>query len=144
METEKRAGAPADLADDERREGLELKGVIAALAAWLVPGAGHVVAGRWRRGLLLGAALVGAFLLGLYFHGRLATVDSANLLSLVFVIADAGSGLLYLTALLSGVGLDASAQTPTFEYGTSLLHVAGLLNYLVALDAYDVAVGRKP
>jgi hypothetical protein len=143
LETEKRAGGPADLAADERREGLEMKGVIAALAAWLVPGAGHVVAGRWRRGLLLGAALVGAFLLGLYFHGRLATVDSANLLSLVFVFADAGSGLLYQTALLSGVGLDASAQTPTFEYGTSMLHVAGLLNYLVALDAYDVAVGRK-
>ena len=143
METEREAGEPAGLAGDVPREGLEIKGVMAALAAWLVPGAGHLLAGRWKRGALLGAVLVSAFLLGLYFDGRLATFDSSNLLSLVFVFADAGSGLLYLASLLTGVGLEASAQTPTFEYGTSLLHVTGLLNYLVALDAYDVAVGRK-
>jgi hypothetical protein len=31
----------------------------------------------------------------------------------------------------------------TYEYGNTFLIVAGLLNFLVMLDAYDIAVGRK-
>jgi hypothetical protein len=31
----------------------------------------------------------------------------------------------------------------TFEYANAFLIVAGLLNMLVVLDAYDTAVGRK-
>jgi uncharacterized protein DUF6677 len=31
----------------------------------------------------------------------------------------------------------------TFEYGNTFTAVAGLLNILVILDAYDTALGRK-
>ena len=31
----------------------------------------------------------------------------------------------------------------TYEYGNAFLIVAGLLNLLVVIDAYDVAMGRK-
>jgi hypothetical protein len=31
----------------------------------------------------------------------------------------------------------------TYEYGNAFVIVAGLLNMLVVLDAYDVAQGRK-
>ena len=31
----------------------------------------------------------------------------------------------------------------TYEYGNAFLIVAGLLNMLVVIDAYDVALGRK-
>jgi hypothetical protein len=31
----------------------------------------------------------------------------------------------------------------TFEYGNTFLIVSGLLNMLICLDAYDVALGRK-
>ena len=31
----------------------------------------------------------------------------------------------------------------TFEYGNTFLIVAGLLNFLVVLDAFDIAMGRK-
>jgi hypothetical protein len=31
----------------------------------------------------------------------------------------------------------------TYEYGNAFLIVAGLLNFLVILDAFDVAMGRK-
>ncbi len=31
----------------------------------------------------------------------------------------------------------------TYEYGNAFLIVAGLLNMLVVLDAWDIAVGRK-
>jgi hypothetical protein len=32
----------------------------------------------------------------------------------------------------------------TYEYGTTFTAVAGLLNILVVLDAFDTAQGRKP
>ena len=32
----------------------------------------------------------------------------------------------------------------TYEYGNTFTAVAGLLNILVILDAYDTARGRKP
>lgn len=143
MDTQNGATERTDF-EEPAPAGLEVKGVLALLVGWLVPGAGHLMTGRWKRGLVLGGALFATFALGLFFHGRLATFDRENLLSLVFVFADCGSGVLYLGSLLTGLGLDSSAQTPTFEYGTSLLHLVGLLNYLVALDAYDIAVGRKP
>jgi hypothetical protein len=31
----------------------------------------------------------------------------------------------------------------TWEYGNTFLIVSGLLNFLVILDAYDIAMGRK-
>jgi hypothetical protein len=42
------------------------------------------------------------------------------------------------------LGYEAGNVTSvTFEYGNTFTAVAGLLNILVMLDAYDVAVGRK-
>ena len=42
--------------------------------------------------------------------------------------------------------MDAGAGTvtaATYEYGNAFLMVAGLLNLLVVIDAYDIAMGRK-
>ena len=33
---------------------------------------------------------------------------------------------------------------PSYDYGTTYLWVCGLLNYLIILDAFDIAQGRKP
>jgi hypothetical protein len=51
-------------------------------------------------------------------------------------------GVPYLIASAMGGGAgDVVAQN--FEYGNAFLIVAGLLNMLVVLDAFDVAEGRK-
>ena len=144
MEAQQETRSDAPVASTPPAAGLSPKGVAAFVAGLLLPGAGHFLSGRVLRGALLALVLIGGFVLGLLLHGRLATIDFENRLSYFFVFADAGSGLLYLGCLLAHVGIDVGAQNPTYEYGTSLLHVVGLLNYLAALDAYDVAVGRKP
>jgi hypothetical protein len=41
-----------------------------------------------------------------------------------------------------GLG-QGDVRAVTYEYGNAFLVVAGLLNLLVMIDAYDVAVGRK-
>jgi len=57
-------------------------------------------------------------------------------------LADLGIGALYFVAW--GLGLGAgNVVAPSYEYGNTFLIVAGLLNVLVALDTYDIAVGRK-
>ena len=63
------------------------------------------------------------------------------------MIANMGSGLLYLICWFMGVGLGddpAQAARATYEYGTTFLLIAGLLNYLIMLDAFDIAARRKP
>jgi hypothetical protein len=65
------------------------------------------------------------------------------LMSVPPMIADIGCGLLYVFCWATGIGFVENAQSVTYEYGNTFLMVAGLLNYLVALDAFDIAVGRK-
>ena len=38
---------------------------------------------------------------------------------------------------------DGTVTAVTYEYGNCFLIVAGLLNSLVVLDAFDIAMGRK-
>ena len=116
------------------------------LAAWAVPGLGHVLQRRWMRGLLLGGAVWVMFFVGLWLGGHLFTVTDNGLAALVQLLpmsANVGSGLLYLFCWLTNTGFAEQAQRVTYEYGNTFLLVAGLLNYLAALDAFDIAAGRK-
>jgi hypothetical protein len=121
------------------------------IAAWLVPGLGHLLLGRWVRALLLGATVWLCFLTGIWMGGHLFTVGGneqglSALLQLPPMIANLGSGVLYIASWLFGVGFTddpAHAARATYEYGNTFLLVAGLLNYLAMLDAFDIAAGRK-
>jgi hypothetical protein len=62
------------------------------------------------------------------------------------MIANLGAGLLYLISWFFGVGFaddPQSAARATYEYGNTFLLIAGLLNYLAMLDAFDISAGRK-
>jgi hypothetical protein len=51
-------------------------------------------------------------------------------------------GLPWLVSLMFDAGRGVVTAV-SYEYGNCFLIVAGLLNFLVVLDAFDVAVGRK-
>jgi hypothetical protein len=122
------------------------------VAAWAVPGAGHFLQGRWVKGLVVASAVCGMFLIGLLFGGHLFGLNgggegSSGLLQLPPMIANLGTGLLYLLCWASNTGFSDAAEfarRATFEYGNTFLLAAGLLNYLAMLDAFDIAAGRKP
>ena len=117
--------------------------VPACLLAWLVPGAGHLYLRRTRKGFVFLGAIGALFVLGLAMDSRLEmTVGLDDILASLFSRAQMAIGLPYLAARL--LGYEAGSVTSvTFEYGNTFTAVAGLLNILVVLDAYDVAVGRK-
>ena len=122
-----------------------LKAFLIAFAAWLVPGLGHLIQGRVFRGLLLGLTVLITFLngsiLGGHLFGAYGTDD--GLLAYVFGFCDAGAAGPYLLAPVFGIGTVPTPERATAEYGNVFFMVAGLLNYLVALDAFDISVGRK-
>lgn len=68
------------------------------------------------------------------------------LLQIPPMIANLGTGLLYLACWVLGLGFSDDPQLAaraTYEYGNTFLLIAGLLNYLAMLDAFDISVGRK-
>ena len=112
------------------------------LAAWCVPGAGHVLVGRARKAVVFFVVLTGMFVLGLRFGGQLFQFDMAE--PLVFLGAGAQWAVAGPRALAALAGAGAgNVVAITYEYGNTFLIVAGLLNILVALDASDEARGAK-
>jgi hypothetical protein len=116
--------------------------VLLCLAAWAVPGAGHLWLGRRAKGVIFLIALPLMFTIGLAIQGRLFPFDLSEPLAGLAAVADVGIGLPYFIASALGFGA-GELRVVTYEYGNAFLVVAGLLNLLVVIDVYDVAVGRK-
>jgi hypothetical protein len=114
----------------------------ASALAWAVPGAGHLLLGRRQKGLVFLAALTAMFLIGLSLSGRLFPFAAGEPLVLLAALATRGIGLPALAAGWLGAG-QGVVTAASYEYGNAFLIVSGLLNMLVALDAYDIAMGRK-
>ena len=116
------------------------------IGGFLVPGLGHLILQRWVRGVLLFGSVVLMFVLGLSMHGALSSLpDTGSLVSFktLNAFANVGVGLPYLLAVSTGYS-EGVPTSPTADYGWLFLVVAGLLNYLVILDAFDIARARKP
>lgn len=112
------------------------------VAAWAVPGSAHIWLGRREKGLIFLIVLPLMFAIGLGLRGRLFPFDIAQPLVALAAVADIGLGVPFLVARMFGLGA-GHVMAITFEYGNAFLIVSGLLNFLVMLDAYDIALGRK-
>jgi hypothetical protein len=117
----------------------------AGIAGLLMPGAGHVLVRCRGRALVYFVCTLGLFCLGVLYGARLQFhVGFDDPLAVVRSTAQVVVGAPYFLARLLGLGQDPALITrSTFEYGSTFTEVAGLLNILVALDAFDIAAGRK-
>jgi TM2 domain-containing membrane protein YozV len=111
------------------------------IAGWLVPGAGHFLLGKWVRGSLLAASVLGMFVTGLAMQGKLYT-SVHDILDILCMAGDLGNGLLYVAGRVAGWGAE-QAQTTVSDWGARFIVVAGLLNVIVAVDAHNLRTGRK-
>jgi len=116
--------------------------VLLCLASWIIPGAGHLWQGRRQKGIVFLVALPLMFAIGLALRGRLFPFDLSEPLVGLAAFANLGVGFPYFVASAFGLGA-GDVRAVTYEYGNAFLIVAGLLNMLVVIDAYDVALGRK-
>ena len=115
---------------------------LVCMAGWLVPGAGHWWLGRRQKAVVFFGALLAMFAIGLLLEGRIFPFEPSEPLVFLEAVANIGLGGPWLVARLmdAGAGLVTAV---TYEYGNTFLIVAGLLNFLVILDACDIALGRK-
>lgn len=121
---------------------LRLRGVMASAAALAIPGLGHAVLGKVPRGLVLFVAIEALLALGIANQGALASPRSGEPLTYLATFGNLGIGPAYF--VLRGLGIGAgNADHPTYEYGSTFILSAGLLNFLVMLDAFDIAVGNR-
>jgi hypothetical protein len=128
----------------ERTKTAAEPGVLAlvCLLAWLIPGAGHLWQGRRQKGLIFLVVLPLMFLVGLQLHGRLFPLEMSDPLVFLGAIADRGIGAPYFLARFMDAG-SGIVTAASYEYGNTFLMTAGLLNFLVVLDAFDIGMGRK-
>jgi hypothetical protein len=119
-----------------------LNPTVIAAAAFLVPGAGHLWQGRTQKGIVFLVTIPLMFAVGLWLNGRLFPFELAQPLVGLAAFASVGNGVPYFVASMLGLGKGVVTAT-TYEYGNTFVIVAGLLNMLVTLDAYDISLGRK-
>ena len=116
--------------------------VLLCLAAWAIPGAGHLWFDRRLKGLTFLVALPLMFAIGLAIQGRLFPFELSEPMVGLAAFADLAIGLPYFIASALGLG-NGNVLAVTYEYGNAFIIAAGLLNLLVVIDAYDIALGRK-
>lgn len=156
---ERTAATNAQIGSGHSRAG------VAVAAAWAVPGLGHVLLGRVRRGLLVGGIVWASFGLGMAHDGRLALRDPRQpVLSALQIVANLGVGPADMLARIAVYGSPAysfrgvpgpragdpieetfrnRARTGVSIYGTAYLWTAGLMNLLLLFDVWDIALGRR-
>jgi hypothetical protein len=115
---------------------------VVCVLSWLVPGAGHLLQGRRDKGLVFLVTLPLMFAFGLWLQGRIFPFELSDPLVFLGAIADRGIGLPYLIARIADAGA-GTVTAASYEYGNTFLMTSGLLNFLVILDAFDIAQGRK-
>ncbi len=126
----------------QRDSRAETRALVLGVAGWILPGLGHALQKMWGRAVacfLIVAALV---VIGAGLRGNLFTADGGDAFASLGYLADLGAGSFYMVARsLETRGPDVSHADG--DYGTRFLAVAGVLNLLAALHAYEAARGRK-
>ncbi len=119
------------------------------LVGWAVPGLGHLLQKKYDRAGVFFFSIVAMASLGLAMGGKLyappfdhSQGSFVTLLHLLGFLGDLGAGALFFLAQFLGLGREYMNRA-LGDYGTVFFLCAGLLNLLTALDAYDVAVGKK-
>lgn len=117
-------------------------GVVAPLVGWLLPGAGHVIAKRPIRGLILMGSIVSLFVFGILMEGKVFSPNTGDVLDMLMFAGDLGTGILYFAARTFDWGKGA-VHIASASYGTIFIAVSGLLNIISAVDAHHIAIGKK-
>ena len=116
--------------------------MVAPVAAWLVPGLGHILQKRYIRGLLLMASILTMFFAGLGMQGKVYGFNTGDLLDILGFVGDLGVGAFYFVARMMNWGI-GNIHRAVADYGTKYIVVAGLLNIVAIVDAYHIAIGKK-
>lgn len=103
---------------------------------------GHFVQKKYLKGVVFLMGVLLLLVLGLLMQGKFYNTEQFHPLLILGFLGDLGSGIFFFIVKLLGLG-KGNIEAVTFHYGTTYLVTAGLVNYLVALNAFDVAKGKR-
>lgn len=113
-----------------------------AVAAWIVPGLGHLLLRRWGRALIFFLSVGGLAISGYLLRGNVFPPRTGEAFGTLGFLADAGAGIFYfLSRFFEAAGPDVSRAAG--DYGTRFIAAAGIVNLLSVFDAYEIALGRR-
>lgn len=116
--------------------------VLIAIAAWIVPGLGHLCLRRWSRAVGFFVAAGGFVLAGYAMHGEAFKPGSGDPFGTLGFVANACSGAFYfLPRVLTNAQPDLAHAAG--DYGTRFIAAAGIVNLLAVIDAYATARGDR-
>ena len=119
------------------RKGERIKGV-AFFVGWLVPGAGHVLLGKWKKGLFFFLILAATYAFGMHIAGwRPVSFDDNPF----YFVGQYGSGATLLIAKLRGAEkavVSDRIHPSWFDPGLLYVCVVGLLNLVIMLNVLDL------
>lgn len=115
---------------------------LAMILAWLVPGLGHIYLRRIGRGLVFLLLALVSLWVGCELQGNLYRPLPGQPLTLLATGGAMGMGLPYFV-LRYGADYAGDIVGAGYEYGTAFLLTAGLMNWLLVLDAWDISRGKK-
>ncbi|MBI1940725.1 MAG: hypothetical protein HYS33_04360 [Acidobacteria bacterium] len=139
---EKRAVEEAEEKAEVNTRSDTMRWVRVCVAAWLIPGCGHLLLGRKGRALILFASILSMFLLGLAMQGQFFSIERGAILRTLGFFGEMCVGVAMPVATFLGYS-GGNGFSPSSDYGTAFLVAAGMLNALTVFDAYDIALGRK-
>jgi drug/metabolite transporter (DMT)-like permease len=117
-----------------------VRGLAAALCAWIVPGLGHAMLRRWPKALAYFIAVGVLAVVGLTMRGDVLPASSQDAFDRLGFVADLGTGGFYFfSKTLEPAGPDDAKAAG--DYGTRIFAAAGVLNFLIILEAYEI--GRR-
>ena len=116
--------------------------VAVAIAAWIVPGLGHLLLRRWARALGFFVAAGGLALAGYALRGEVFTSRSSDTFGALGFLADLGSGVFYLLSRYLEIG-GSDISLAVGDYGTRFIAAAGIVNLLAVVDACGIALRRR-
>lgn len=137
---------------------------VSCVLTWLLPGAGHLYLGKRKRAVVFCVVVLATFALGCLNEGRSYLMDRAQPLTYLATFTNIATGPMELISRFAtykqlAYRLPADENSPeaarlleamrlkvkdvTDEYGTTFLLTAGLMNILLMLDVFDIAIGRK-
>lgn len=119
-----------------------VKAYVILFLSWLLPGAGHIFQKRVVKGIVFFVGILLMLVFGLLMQGKFFDTDQLHPLMVLGFLGDLGSGIFFFIVKLADLG-KGNIQAVTYHYGTTYLVSAGLLNYLVALNAFDIARGKR-
>lgn len=112
------------------------------LLAWFCPGMGHFIQKKYVKGAVFLGGILLLLVFGVIMQGKFYDSGQFHPLLILGFIGDLGNGLFFFIIKVLGLG-KGNIEAVTYNYGTTYMVSAGLLNYLVALNAFDVARGKR-